>query len=42
MTLETAAAFAAMLTLQNTAQAPAPPGAWRLTPRERDLVTLVA
>ena len=42
MTLETAAAFAAMLTLQNTAPAPASPGAWRLTPRERELVTLVA
>ena len=42
MTLETAAEFAAMLTHQNRAPAPAPPGAWRLTPRERELVTLVA
>jgi DNA-binding CsgD family transcriptional regulator len=42
MTLEIAAELATMLTLQDAAPAPTPPAAWRLTPRERELVTLVA
>ena len=42
MTLETAAEFAAMQARHETAPAPAPQGSWRLTPRECELVTLVA
>jgi DNA-binding CsgD family transcriptional regulator len=42
MTLETAAEFAAMLAQHETAPAPLPQGPWRLTPRECELVTLVA
>jgi DNA-binding NarL/FixJ family response regulator len=42
MTLETAAEFAAMLTQQEATPTPAAQSPWRLTPRERELVTLVA
>lgn len=42
MLLETSAEFAAMLTQQETVPPPSPQGPWRLTPRERELVTLVA
>jgi len=42
MTLATAAEFAAMLAAAGPQQPPAPPGLPQLSPRERELVTLVA
>jgi DNA-binding CsgD family transcriptional regulator len=42
MTLETAAEFAAMLAQHEAVTPATPQGPWQLTPRERELVTLVA